>query len=153
MLTIRFLDVLSRNFWNKTLRSLFVLENDIAELDGALATRNQADLQLMAPKIKLNLVVNNQSSSLQRRRFLKHDLHQMNARISASVLSLLQDVDYILRSCCQLLPYSQGGHHSRYLSLFYLSDFLFIFSNSRISFLTQTQRDLCLLLDTKTSKL
>lgn len=152
MLTIRFLDVLSKNFWNKTLRSLFVLENDIAELDGALATRNQADLQLMAPKIKLNLVVNNQSSSLQRRRFLKHDLHQMNARISASVLSLLQ-VDYILRSCCQLLPYSQGGHHSRYLSLFYLSDFLFIFSNSRISFLTQTQRDLCLLLDTKTSKL
>lgn len=129
------------------------MENDIAELDGALATRNQADLQLMAPKIKLNLVVNNQSSSLQRRRFLKHDLHQMNARISASVLSLLQDVDYILRSCCQLLPYSQGGHHSRYLSLFYLSDFLFIFSNSRISFLTQTQRDLCLLLDTKTSKL
>lgn len=153
MLTIRFLDVLSKNFWNKTLRSLFVLENDIAELDGALATRNQADLQLMAPKIKLNLVVNNQSSSLQRRRFLKHDLHQMNARVSASVLSLLQDVDYILRSCCQLLPYSQGGHHSRYLSLFYLSDFLFIFSNSRISFLTQTQRDLCLLLDTKTSKL
>lgn len=153
MLTIRFLDVLSKNFWNKTLRSLFVLENDIAEPDGALATRNQADLQLMAPKIKLNLVVNNQSSSLQRRRFLKHDLHQMNARISASVLSLLQDVDYILRSCCQLLPYSQGGHHSRYLSLFYLSDFLFIFSNSRISFLTQTQRDLCLLLDTKTSKL
>lgn len=153
MLTIRFLDVLSKNFWNKTLRSLFVLENDIAELDGALATRNQADLQLMAPKIKLNLVVNNQSSSLQRRRFLKHDLYQMNARISASVLSLLQDVDYILRSCCQLLPYSQGGHHSRYLSLFYLSDFLFIFSNSRISFLTQTQRDLCLLLDTKTSKL
>lgn len=144
---------MSKNFWNKTLRSLFVLENDIAELDGALATRNQADLQLMAPKIKLNLVVNNQSSSLQRRRFLKHDLHQMNARISASVLSLLQDVDYILRSCCQLLPYSQGGHHSRYLSLFYLSDFLFIFSNSRISFLTQTQRDLCLLLDTKTSKL
>lgn len=129
------------------------MENDIAELDGALATRNQADLQLMAPKIKLNLVVNNQSSSLQRRRFLKHDLHQMNARISANVLSLLQDVDYILRSCCQLLPYSQGGHHSRYLSLFYLSDFLFIFSNSRISFLTQTQRDLCLLLDTKTSKL
>lgn len=129
------------------------MENDIAELDGALATRNQADLQLMAPKLKLNLVVNNQSSSLQRRRFLKHDLHQMNARISASVLSLLQDVDYILRSCCQLLPYSQGGHHSRYLSLFYLSDFLFIFSNSRISFLTQTQRDLCLLLDTKTSKL
>lgn len=129
------------------------MENDIAELDGALATRNQADLQLMAPKIKLNLVVNNQSSSLQRRRFLKHDLHQMNARISASILSLLQDVDYILRSCCQLLPYSQGGHHSRYLSLFYLSDFLFIFSNSRISFLTQTQRDLCLLLDTKTSKL
>lgn len=129
------------------------MENNIAELDGALATRNQADLQLMAPKIKLNLVVNNQSSSLQRRRFLKHDLHQMNARISASVLSLLQDVDYILRSCCQLLPYSQGGHHSRYLSLFYLSDFLFIFSNSRISFLTQTQRDLCLLLDTKTSKL
>lgn len=129
------------------------MENDIAELDGALATRNQADLQLMAPKIKLNLVVNNQSSSLQRRRFLKHDLHQMNARVSASVLSLLQDVDYILRSCCQLLPYSQGGHHSRYLSLFYLSDFLFIFSNSRISFLTQTQRDLCLLLDTKTSKL
>lgn len=129
------------------------MENDIAELDGALATRNQADLQLMAPKIKLNLVVNNQSSSLQRRRFLKHDLHQMNARISASVLSLLQDVDYILRSCCQLLLYSQGGHHSRYLSLFYLSDFLFIFSNSRISFLTQTQRDLCLLLDTKTSKL
>lgn len=129
------------------------MENDIAELDGALATRNQADLQLMAPKIKLNLVVNNQSSSLQRRRFLKHDLHQMNARISASVLSLLQDVDYILRSCCQLLPYSQGGHHSRYLSLFYLSDFLFLFSNSRISFLTQTQRDLCLLLDTKTSKL
>lgn len=153
MLTIRFLDVLSKNFWNKTLRSLFVLENNIAELDGALVTRNQADLQLMAPKIKLNLVVNNQSSSLQRRRFLKHDLHQMNARISASVLSLLQDVDYILRSCCQLLPYSQGGHHSRYLSLFYLSDFLFIFSNSRISFLTQTQRDLCLLLDTKTSKL
>lgn len=153
MLTIRFLDVLSKNFWNKTLRSLFVLENNIAELDGALATRNQADLQLMAPKIKLNLVVNNQSNSLQRRRFLKHDLHQMNARISASVLSLLQDVDYILRSCCQLLPYSQGGHHSRYLSLFYLSDFLFIFSNSRISFLTQTQRDLCLLLDTKTSKL
>lgn len=153
MLTIRFPDVLSKNFWNKTLRSLFVLENDIAELDGALATRNQADLQLMAPKIKLNLVVNNQSSSLQRRRFLKHDLHQMNARISASILSLLQDVDYILRSCCQLLPYSQGGHHSRYLSLFYLSDFLFIFSNSRISFLTQTQRDLCLLLDTKTSKL